>query len=142
MEVVLKNSYENLEEFYKEVVGDNQSIIEFEEDLKDGFTYYDMYSLLSDLSRGFRDYWGDTKKGAYNNLPFTVVEHQHATDTDMDHGALTDTYILGVGDRFYSVDLHFYGQMEFDEETTKWEEVTEVFPRTIMQVIYTTEKES
>jgi hypothetical protein len=131
----LKTSYENLEEFYKEVVGDNQSVVEVEGYLKDGFDYHGMYCLLGTLSH-------ETRDGIYDNLPFTVAEYKHATDTDMDHGALTDTYILTVGERFYSVDLHFYGQMDFDENETKYEEVTEVFPRTISQVIYTREKES
>ena len=67
-----------------------------------------------------------------------IVDHNKAHDTDHDHGAWTERYIIeheAFSDHtvYYAVDIDKFGQGDTENEDI---EMIEVKPRTITKVIY------
>lgn len=69
-------------------------------------------------------------------LPFKVVDHDDSYDQDHDHGAWTERYVIEMDGKFYAMCFDYYGQGDFHDDQTQWNEVTEVKPRTITKVVY------
>lgn len=139
----MKDEYKNMEEFFNDICEHYVNPLEVWKEYnwytKKGntdFAYVSWYGLMSDINDGSKDYWDEARKETYSRLPIKVVEYQHASDTDMDHGGVTDTYVVQVGNKFYTFDFEFFGQGEFFEDETQWNSVEEVFPKTITKVIY------
>lgn len=100
------------------------------------FNLFHFESFLNDINDGESSYWDNAKKEAYTKLPLKVVDYEHASETDMDHGEITDTYVVEVGGKFYEFNLNYYGQGEFYADESKWNHVFEVKPKEITKIIY------
>ena len=97
------------------------------------FTLFEFEDLVSDIGR-YTHRWD-------NKIPpFKVPLYESEYDSDHDHGAWTDRYVIEVNDngttRFYNLEFDYYGQGDFDEENTEWKGVTEVFKKEVTKVIY------
>lgn len=69
-------------------------------------------------------------------IPWEVVEHDDSWDQDHDHRSWTERYVIKVDGKFYELCFDYYGQGDFNEEVTSYNEVKEVKPRTITKIVY------
>jgi len=93
------------------------------------FTLEEFENLVSDIGR--YTYSWDNKVP-----PFKVPLYESEYDSDHDHGAWTDRYVIDVDGRFYEVMFDYYGQGDFDRDQTKWNKVTEVFKKEVTVTVY------
>lgn len=72
------------------------------------------------------------------NFPINweIVDHNDSWDQDHDHNSWTERYVLKVSDKFYEMCFDYYGQGDFHEEVTEYNEVKEVTPKTITKIVF------
>lgn len=136
MEKVMKAKYETLQEFVNDLMTPEmikerrENFRDFQGDMSEEFCIWEFQSMVRDIGR-FGSY-------GHKNIepPFKVADYQADADTDHDHGAWTDVYVLDIDGRFYEVEFDYYGQGDFGREETDWRGAREVFPKTITKVIY------
>ena len=141
---MVKPKYDNIESFFNDIKTDEleELIPLFGYDTKwevgQEFNLYYFQRFLKGIRDGESDwkFLSDKAKDGYGKLPLKVVNYEHASSTDMDHGALTDTYTVKINNKFYEFDFHYYGQYEFDKGVTKHEPVFEVVPKEITTIKY------
>jgi len=138
MEVV-KSKYEKIGEFISEVMTEERVKIARESsifcenaDSTNPFALDEFRYIVEDLRR----YNSSSYKRMGLKAPFTVVNYEANVETDHDHGAWTDAYVLNVKGRFYKFEFDFYGQGDFDDDETKWKDVKEVFPKEVTTIVY------
>jgi len=133
-----KQEYTDLTEFLNNIFSDGMSKTELEEAHKMGLIdkYFkdvsDAYEFIHKVNWSrYEDVIDLCKK--YN---ISIIQHNTFVDTDMDHGAWTNEYIIKVGENYYSWNYHKYGQGDFDDETTSYEKVLQVFPKEKTITVY------
>jgi hypothetical protein len=132
----MKKSYDNMQEFIDDLMTPEmikerrENFRDFQGDMETEFDSWEFQSMVSDIGR----YSSYRHKDV--DPPFNVPEYYASSDTDHDHGAWADEYIIETEGRFYLVEFWYYGQGDYDIDHSKWYKVKEVFPKTITKVIY------
>ena len=135
----MKKNYEKIAEFIDDLMTDESITIARESSMFLGdvgaevpFGLEDFRFIVEDL-RSY-DYSAYKRKGL--KVPFTVVDYKADSDTDHDHGAWTDLYVIDVDGRFYEMEFDYFGQGDFDRDNSGWKGVREVFAKEITTTVY------
>lgn len=130
--------FKNIEEFFNSIKTPllEESISKFGYGTKwtvgQDFDISSFERFISDIKDP--QYYTGAQKEIYDKLPLKVVEYVHVSDSDMDHGQWTDTYVVEVNGKYYEFELEYFGQGDFDRDNHN--EVFEVFPKEITKIIY------
>jgi hypothetical protein len=128
----MENKYEKMAEFIADVMTEERVKIARDNvrgKQKGEFTLEEFETLVSDIGR--YTYSWDNKVP-----PFKVPLYESEYDSDHDHGAWTDRYVIDLDGRFYEVMFDYYGQGDFDGDQTKWNNATEVFKKEVTVTVY------
>jgi hypothetical protein len=135
----MEKNYEKITDFIDDLMTDESITIARESSMHLGdvgsefpFGLEDFRFIVSDL----RNYESSSYKRKELKVPFTVVDYKADSETDHDHGAWTDLYVIDVEGRFYELEFDFYGQGDFDVENSECRGVREVFAKEITTTVY------
>ena len=123
----MKNKYEKMQDFVNDLMTPEmikerrENFRDLQGDMDTEFCIWEFQRMVKDIRRNSYDY-----KDV--DPPFEVPQYTECVDTDHDHGAWTDEYIIKTDERYYPVRFDYYGQFDFDKDTSKYNSVEEAVP--------------